>query len=309
MKPYFCVWKEQLKPMTLIKTAMMAILLLLAASTGAEAMLRGRPKITSVMVDPANPDGIFLKLAGLPCEAAISHDGGASFAVATEPDAPKDWSAELEIGERRYLLIDGTLLLRSNDAGATWQKTQARSFLWNQSDLEVKNQRQWFQEEYRPRLPQRSVWWNPLFGLFAGGHLILTIWVLRRRGCWGASLTALSSLVVLALVWGLMTGLHEYVLEFTSSQFLDAYWYSLPDIAPCPNLGIAMTIAARPLPLLAYLTALWPLLPGSKELLMHWFANRQRLALAISMAAGIAFVGFHLALIAMGPFFDRFYTK
>jgi hypothetical protein len=76
-------------------------------------------------------------------------------------------------------------------------------------------------------------------------------------------------------------------------------------MAPSPKLGIAMGIAALPLPLLTYLLMLWPILPGSKDVLTRAFApKRQWVALVGCVVVGTAVVVFHLSMMFIGYFWE-----
>ena len=67
-----------------------------------------------------------------------------------------------------------------------------------------------------------------------------------------------------------------------------------------------MAIAARPLPLLAYLLALWPLLPGALSGVDVWMRSqsplRQLLARALAIVVGCLFVVGHGCLLGIGYF-------
>jgi len=61
-----------------------------------------------------------------------------------------------------------------------------------------------------------------------------------------------------------------------------------------------MAIAALPLPLLAYLIALWPILPGSLEILTNKLGAKSRAGLITCITTGVVFLVFNLWLI-LGP--------
>ncbi len=109
-------------------------------------------------------------------------------------------------------------------------------------------------------------------------------------------------------MWCFMTGFHAAIMKLTESQYPLAYWISTAYQCPSPKLGLAMAIAARPLPLLAYLVTLWPLLPGSLNVVDVWMRSqsplRQRLARALAIAAGCLFVVGHGCLLSIGYFWE-----
>jgi len=118
-------------------------------------------------------------------------------------------------------------------------------------------------------------------------------------------LIGLRGLVVLSLVWALLWGFHAVVRNWTDTQYPMAYWNTSARMHPSPKLGLVMAITALPLPLLAYLVFLWPILPGSAELLTRLFADgRRRIALAISVVAGTAVAVFHLCMMFIGYFWE-----
>ena len=282
-----------------------AITLVMLTVSGVHAKLRDDPAITSVALDPTDSDKIAIRISGLPCEAAVSTNAGQSFVAVGEQDVQSDWSPVLAAGSRRYVLADAFHVLRSDDAGATWTNTAATSFLRARSEAAVEEEATWFREDYGSRLPPRSPLWHPLFAAFALGHLLVTFLALRHDGSLRAILIGLRGLVVLSLVWILLWGFHAVVTNWIDAQFPRAYWSTWAQRHPSPKLGLAMTITALPLPLLAYLAFLWPILPGSSEVLSQLFPeNRRRLSLAICVVAGSAFALFHLCMMFIGCFLE-----
>lgn len=286
------------------RLALTAMMLVTFTGNGAQAGLRAGPEITSVLLDPTDPDKIAIRLSGLDCETAISTDAGQNFRVVAKQDFPSSWSSNLIAGTRRYVLADSIDLLRSDDSGLTWTKTGALDFLREQCKLAEEEEQKWFREEYGPRLPLRSSLWHILFAVFAATHLLLCFSFLRRDGSLRAILIGLRALVVLSLVWALLGGLHAIVRHNTDTQYPEAFWNSSMRACPSPKLGIVMAIAALPLPLMAYLAILWPILPGSVEILTRLFPKHRRLPLVISVIAGITIVMFHACLMLIGCFWE-----
>lgn len=282
-----------------------AIALLTLTAVATQAMLRGGPEITAVALRPGEPDCVLIRISYAPCEAAISTNAGQTFSAVSREDAPSDWSTNLTAGARRYVLSDAIRLFRSDDSGLTWTNTGATAFLREQSEAAVEQEKDWFREEYGSRLPPRSVLWHPLFALYAIGYSFVTVLILRRGGVLSASLTAMRGLAILLLVWSLLAGMHAVVTNWTSKQYPMAYWNTSMRMHPSPKLGIAMAVAALPLPLLAYLAILWPILPGSKNVLAHAFPRKGgRVALVLSLVAGTVFVLFHLGMMFIGYFLE-----
>ena len=290
----------------MMKRVAALMILFLAAGNEAQAYLRAGPEIASVAIDAENPDVIRLGLSGLPCEAAVSADGGLTFTAASEADVARHhWVSSLSAGSRRYVLADSIHLLRSDDAGITWTSTSATSFLREQSQAEVEKEKEWFRNEYGARLPQRSALWHPVFAAYACGYFLLALFLLRSQGAVRALLTGLLGLVVLFILWSFICGIHAAVMDWTGSQYPMAYWNTSSQSCPSWKLGLAMTIASSPWPLVVYLLFLWPVLPGSFDILNRTPAGaRRRAALALAVAAGTAFVAFHLGMVFIGYFWE-----
>jgi hypothetical protein len=282
-----------------------AIALLRLTAVDAQAMLRGGPEITAVALRPGEPDCVLIRISDASCEAAISTNAGQTFGAVYREGAPSDWSTNLTAGARRYILADPVRLFRSDDSGVTWTNTGATAFLRGQSEAALEREKSWFREKYGSRLPPRSVLWHPMFALYAVGYFTVTVLFLRRAGVLSAFLTAARGLAVLLVVWSLLAGLHAVVTNWTSSQYPMAYWNTSMRMHPSHKLGVAMAVAALPLPLLAYLAILWPILPGSKDVMARVFPRMGgRVALVLSLTAGTAFVLFHLGMMFIGYFWE-----
>jgi len=274
----------------------------------AQAMLFRGPGITSVAIDENDPNAIYLHIECSPCKAALSTDGGVTFQALDGRMIPKGLTTNLSSGTRRYVLCDRIRLLRSDDGGTIWTNTAASAFLRDQSGLDIEREKRRFREEYGARMPDRSAIWQPLFGLFGGSYFLLTVLALKKRGWLDAIWTGLRGIVILLLVWCLLGGLHAVVREWTDEQYPLAYWNTSSTKCPSLKLGLAMKIAALPLPLLMYLVALWPLLPGSLNILTGGSPSvaqkHSRIALGFSVAVAVVFITFHLAMLFIGRFWE-----
>lgn len=289
----------------LLRRVSLVFVLVILAAVDAQARLQPSPEITSVFLDPTDSGRIAIRIDYLPCEAAVSTNAGVSFVAVTDQDVPSAWTTNLTAGTRRYALEDSFWLFRSDDSGVTWTNTGAASFLREQSQAAIEQEEEWFREDYGSRLPQRSALWHPLFGAFACAHVLLCFRILRQDGSLRAILIGLRALVVLMLVWALLCGIHTVVMHWTESQYPLAYWNTSARSWPSPKLGLVMAIAARPLALFPYLLFLWPVLPGSTEMLGHLFTERRRrVAMVLSVVAGTALAVFHLCMMLVGYFFE-----
>ena len=132
--------------------------------------------------------------------------------------------------------------------------------------------------------------------------------VLRKRGGLKTFARCAGALLLLLAVWCLLSGLHYLMLYMTRTQWPMAYWQSTAANDPSPKTGIAMAIAAKPIPLLAYFLLLWPILPGSVEatraLVRRWPRWERRVCYALLALGGLAAVVFHLYMVFVGYFFE-----
>jgi len=135
-----------------------------------------------------------------------------------------------------------------------------------------------------------------LFGVYAAAYVLLSFRLLRSSGLPGAIVTILRGLVILILVWGLLAGFHPVAIAWTNP----AAWGGTYRLCPSAKLGLAMAVAAQPVPLLLYLLALWPILPGSKEVLIRAFSPGRRIADVLAIVFGTVVVFFHLYMLFVG---------
>lgn len=285
--------------------AVMAMILLLAAPIPAQAALRETVEITSVLMMSGDPDQLLITIKGISCEMAISTDGGKTFAPYPGKEIPAGWSTNLNANHRRYVLADSLRLFRSDDDGLSWTNTGASSFLGEQMDADVQSEEKEFWAEYGPRLPARSALWQSIFIAYAVVYFALTFFFLRGDGVLKTASSATTGLFILLLAWALLMGVHEVVLNWTSTQYPAAYWNTSSALQPSKKLGIIMSIAARPLPLMVYLLILWPLLPGSKDVLARAFTPaRQWIASSCCVSAGVAIAVLHGWMMFVGYFWE-----
>lgn len=309
-------WRDVTRSI-LTRTATLTALLLLLNAPDTQAMLRSGPRIESVAIDPQNPDALYFRASfglfacGDDHEAAISTNGGRTFMTSPRTEIPDGWTTNLQSGIRRYVLVDSYNILRSDDGGLTWTNTAAISFIRTRSTRDCREAERYFWSEYGKRLPWQSPFWNLLFTTFASVHFLLIAVFCRRHELLPSVLTALRGVLVVVLLWTLLWGFHAVVHSWVDNQYSTAYghyalayWNTSAAMHPSAKLGLAMAIAARPLPLLVYLLLLWPILPGAVDVMSGPSKRFHPLALIIAIVAGTAFVAFHLWMMFVGYFWE-----
>lgn len=280
---------------------MILVWLLLGGAPPLMAKLSGGPSIRSVEMRAGNPDQLRILLFGLSSPVGISTNGGLTFAPAPEPESRAGWVTNLSVGSRRYVWAASQALLRSDDAGGTWRETAAWSFVQEQAKMDVAEEEKWFRSAYASRLPLRSDAWNPCFAGFGALYFWTTFLVVRRTRAMDAILTGCRGLFLLLAAWGFLVGFHFEILRFAMTQFPQAYWNASMGFHPSLKLGFIMGIAARPVPLVAYLFSLWPLLPGFREVLSRAMPKLdQTTVFWVTAVAGSLVIGAHLCFVFVG---------
>jgi hypothetical protein len=278
---------------------------LFGSATPARAKLISEPGISHVAIRAGDPETVLLKLTGLSCAAAISTNGGLSFSAHPAESLSTGWLTNMEAGGLRYFLADSQLLFRSDDGGRTWKATAATKFVRTQARADADAEEKIFRADYADRLPERSPLWHPLFGAFSIAYITLTYLAMREGGSLRAILTGLQGLLILVLVWMLLWVIHAQVLLWSHAQFPEAHWNTSSRGAPSAKLGFVMTIAAQPARLFGYLLFLWPILPGSREVIVRLLpAKREMLSWVVCLAAWVWVVGLHAWVICVGYLFE-----
>ncbi len=264
----------------------------------ARAGIERPPAITSVAVDPANLDVVLIQMDCMTCAGALSTDAGRSFRVISESDIPVGLSSNLTFGARQYVLGGTDCLLRTDNGGTTWISTKSQEFIRLQKQTERSEAEEQYRAEYGSMIPKRSPYWHLVFGLFAVGYLSSTLFAFRRMGWVRACYTVLQGFMVFIVIWVIHSFFHEFFWTQAGRTFYP----------PSVKLVIAMAVTARPLPLLVYLLFLWPLLPGSMQVLAgvepSATPTRRKRAYAWAVTSGILFAGFHLHMVFFGFFWD-----
>jgi hypothetical protein len=283
------------------------IIFLLSIADAAMARLRETPEIASVVIDQRNPDTIYIRIINSPHKAARSTDAGKTFEVINEEEIPNNVLTTMSVGNRRYALNDSWILLRSDDGGTNWTCTSSSEFLGQLKYEEYEREKKSFHDEYEARMPQRSSLWHVAFGLFAVAYFLITYMSLRYQGWLQATITGVQGLFMLLLVWSLLWVFHTLILMIIGNQ-LDNFRWSTELYRPSAKLGIALAIAAYPLPLLVYLFVLWLILPGSYSIISgspgSQSITRRRISLALLSFACVLFIGFPVWVMFVGVLWE-----
>ena len=281
------------------------VLILLFATTTAYAKLTPYPEITSVKMVLDNPDVLYIFVSGLEWKVAMSTNAGEEFKVIQESEVPANLTTDLKHENRQYVLTEAKdNLLRTDDNGNSWKETSASRFIRKQVNADIKDHKKWYDDRYGSRVPERSFLWNILFGVFLAINTVLLCLSLRDQGWLKVAVECLQACIILALVWLCLTMLHTFIRHLFITQWPSAYWNSTAGFNPSYKLGLLLNIAAKPIPLLVYLLALWPVLPASPDVLCRWFgktSSKKHICSLCVIVCGIILISFHV-WIFIGPF-------
>jgi hypothetical protein len=287
-------------------TLIVIIVLFWTTLFAAHARIRVGPGVGHVFVDPEDPDRVLLQLIEVDPTHALSTNGGASFEFSSATSNSGQWTTNLSFESRDYMVLDGWRLFRSDDAGNSWEETGVRDFLRQLTDDQISDERSWVESEYSARVPERSVHWNRIFAGFAVFFLLSQCFMMSRRGVLAAVISLLQGALILLITWSLLTAFHFYVSVTFHGQYPGAYWNTSQRIFPTLKTGVAMAIAAQPLPLLAYLLAFWFVLPGSLEMALGRSPSntRRRWTFVVLASWAALFVAFNALLVFWGYFWE-----
>lgn len=283
------------------------LMIVLAGSWTTSAKLNSGPQIKSVRIDSNDSATVYLQISELPKPMAVSTNAGDSFSTFPGGILPDSATTNLRHGPRKYVLVDSAILLRSDDSGITWTNTAARKYLREQTDKEIEQEKRDFDNGYSERLPQRSAFWHPTFAGVTLLYCVFIVAFLREESGWlSAVRIALCGAATLGLAWSLLAGFSHVIHWMANAQWPSRFWNTSSEFNPSVKTGIAMAIAAKPLPLLCYLLVLAMILPGTYRALILASGSRtaatERLFFAASIVAGVVFVGFHIWMIFVGYF-------
>ena len=273
------------------------------------AMLLSGPEITSFSVDPANADFVRIVVEDHAHEelnfTALSTNAGRAFSIIASSSLSPFAQANITFGQRRYALAGGSLL-RSDDSGLTWTNIAAQHFVHEQTNAAIKKERMEFDQRSRSRVPLRSQWWTPLFAVFTAAHsLFIVICVKPARGWVAASAAAVQAAATLLIVWLMLTACYHTFQFLNNDQWPGRFWNTSSGFNPSRKTGIIMNIAARPVPLLAYLAPFSLLLPGTLETILRRISppsTRLRLQTGLLLLVSILMLSAHVYLAFVGYF-------
>ena len=274
------------------------------------AKLVETPSIESVWISSTNSRLVWIRLKGLPTSSGFSTNGGASFEASGRRAPPPGYTTNLNAADVHYVLAEAETLVRTEDGGSTWHRTQASRFLRSQTRLMEQRDTASFWVSYGSRLPERQEAWYLALELFGILHAGLVLYVLTPSGISNALQVAARSTIILHMAAGFLWFTHTVYSHITHSQFPEVLWNTSGYFSPSKQLGVAMHIAAQPLPLLGYLLTLWPLLPGTSAILAgrNPSVHRRRLSLNTCAFLGTVFVAFHLWLV-YAVWFEGFFSS
>jgi hypothetical protein len=155
-------------------------------------------------------------------DAIASSDGGRTWRLTERTQLPETLSQLPSQGEIRYQIVNNSLLLRSDDSGATWTDVSPWRFLRLAIESDVDTEKKQFLARYGHWLPQSKVW--P--AAFAGAAAVLLSiggWHCRKlRGTWFAPV-ALSSAAYCLMGLGLFAA-HAWFIRWLN---FDQWTYRL----------------------------------------------------------------------------------
>ena len=297
-----------LRKIRIVRITTVLIVLIFLAPTTSLAMLMTGPEIVSFSVNPTNTYVVSIQVEDAVNEAlnftALSADAGETFSIIEPPElrlAPTNLLAD----QRRFAL-GGGFLLRSDDGGLTWTNTGARRFLREQIDAVIEKDRAEHEKETRARVPFRSNLWTPVFICFAVLHSIVVFPTLRSsRGGMVAMANTFQSIALLLIAWLMLTASYHVFHFFNDEQWPGRFWNTSHQFYPGLKTAIIVNIAAKPLPLLAYLIAVSSILPGTLDSVLDRFVNppiRRRIQLVLFLLAAVLVLLIHIYLSFIGPF-------
>jgi hypothetical protein len=280
----------------------LATLFVLFVPGTVEGGLRGAPSIISIQIDPDDVDSIYILTDGYYCcEAVVSHDGGETFSPIASDEIPEGLSEDLHHGSRRYLRVPHQessdeyywMLLRSDDDGITWTQTSFLAFIREEYNNATDQEIEEFAAHYEHFRPDRTWAWHIAFSIAAILHIFLIVYILHRRGWSEVATIAFRAAFMLLIVWAFVSLIGHEITKLYHEQLYDRLRQPWP---PSEGLTPFAFIAAKPWALIPYLLFMWPILPGSSEILQQTAGDsikRQRRRHWFVLIAGVAFIAAH----------------
>ncbi|GEM_PF-2588881 len=223
------------------------VLVLLCSEAHALLALRPQPEAVGLRIDPEDPAHIFvlvevpngLRDHGDRCIALESHDGGQTFSREGVEDIPDSFVSSLSAGEVRYAWTP-RMVLSSNDGGRTWEQTGYEAHIDDIMHDHQQRREAAYLAQYGGRVPRRSPYWRPTFGVLCFAYLGAAFFLLFKAGCLRSLVSVVKSGVVLVVA--------ALGLSFVMRMRHVLVGWEMPPELP---LTVTMYVAARPLALLA----------------------------------------------------------
>ena len=261
-------------PVLIMILGSVAVPLLLLLCSEAHALLapRPRPEVVEILVDPDDAAHIFI-VVRVPIRGESqeemhvieSRDDGTTFSQADLRAIPKSVVNEVSSPRIRYVLTHldapGTarMLWRSENGGKPWQGMALADYLDRIADEQSRRDRKAFLERVGRHIPERSVYWTPMYASISLLYVIAAFALLAKRGWTNALLSAICSGIVLYFA-----GVAWCAVAFVGQAKIDM------ESVPTPMLVLLMHVACRPLPLAAVLVPTVIFLPSTIHILRLW---------------------------------------
>ena len=120
--------------------------------------LRTLGRIETVGLASENALDVRVVLEGCEWDAVASSDGGRTWRLNERAQLPRTLLQLPAQGEMRYQIVDNSLLLRSDDSGATWSDVSPWRFLDLAVRKDVEAEKKRFFVRYGHWLPQSEAW-------------------------------------------------------------------------------------------------------------------------------------------------------
>lgn len=195
-----------------------SLVVLMIVPTTVWASLRTLGSIEAVGLASENALHVGVLLKDCEWEAVASSDGGRTWRLAKRAKLPASLAPLPARGEIRYQIVDGRLILRSDNSGATWSDISPWRFLGEAVRQDVDAEKKRFLAKYGHWLPESEVWLFSFVGTVAG-VLAVGGWYLRRLRKEWMPPVALSLAAYCLFALGLFAAHAWFINWFCSEQW------------------------------------------------------------------------------------------